>query len=78
LIAIDSFLYFGTDERYLGYLIQFIKPGGFIGVVDYRLHARPSVHRGRAGIFAPSVPEALVVRTQRAMVETALGKNGAS
>jgi cyclopropane fatty-acyl-phospholipid synthase-like methyltransferase len=34
VIAIDSFLYFGTDERYLGYLIQFIKPGGFIGVVD--------------------------------------------
>jgi cyclopropane fatty-acyl-phospholipid synthase-like methyltransferase len=34
VIAIDSFLYFGTDERYLGYLIQFIKPGGFVGVVD--------------------------------------------
>jgi cyclopropane fatty-acyl-phospholipid synthase-like methyltransferase len=34
VIAIDSFLYFGTDERYLGYLIQFIRPGGFIGVVD--------------------------------------------
>src|ERR1700694_769311 len=34
VIAIDSFLYFGTDERYLGYLIQFIKSGGFIGVVD--------------------------------------------
>jgi cyclopropane fatty-acyl-phospholipid synthase-like methyltransferase len=34
VIAIDSFLYFGTDERYLGYLAQFIKPGGFIGVVD--------------------------------------------
>ena len=34
VIAIDSFLYFGTDDRYLDYLIQFIKPGGFIGVVD--------------------------------------------
>jgi cyclopropane fatty-acyl-phospholipid synthase-like methyltransferase len=34
VIAIDSFLYFGTDERYLGYLIQFIRPGGFIGIVD--------------------------------------------
>jgi len=33
-IAIDSYLYFGTDERYLAYLIQFIKPGGFVGVVD--------------------------------------------
>ena len=34
VIAIDSFHYFGTDERYLGYLVPFIKPGGFIGVVD--------------------------------------------
>jgi hypothetical protein len=24
----------GTDDRYLSYLVQFIKPGGFIGVVD--------------------------------------------
>jgi cyclopropane fatty-acyl-phospholipid synthase-like methyltransferase len=32
--AIDSYLYFGTDERYLPYLAQFIRPGGFIGVVD--------------------------------------------
>ena len=34
VIAIDSYLYYGTDDRYLGYLAQFIKPGGFIGVVD--------------------------------------------
>lgn len=34
VVAIDSYLYFGTDERYLTYIIQFIKPGGFIGVVD--------------------------------------------
>ncbi len=34
VVAIDSFLYYGTDERYLAYLAQFIKPGGFIGVVD--------------------------------------------
>ena len=34
VIAIDSFLYYGTDDRYLNYLIQFIKLGGFIGVVD--------------------------------------------
>jgi cyclopropane fatty-acyl-phospholipid synthase-like methyltransferase len=33
-IAIDSFLYFGTDERYLQYLAGFIKPEGFLGVVD--------------------------------------------
>jgi cyclopropane fatty-acyl-phospholipid synthase-like methyltransferase len=34
VIAIDSFLYYGTDDRYLSYLVQFIKPGGFIGIVD--------------------------------------------
>jgi cyclopropane fatty-acyl-phospholipid synthase-like methyltransferase len=34
VIAIDSFLYYGTDDRYLAYLTQFIRPGGFIGVVD--------------------------------------------
>jgi cyclopropane fatty-acyl-phospholipid synthase-like methyltransferase len=34
VIAIDSFLYYGTDDRYLGYLVQFIKPGGHIGIVD--------------------------------------------
>jgi cyclopropane fatty-acyl-phospholipid synthase-like methyltransferase len=34
VIAIDSFLYYGTDDRYLAYLVQFIRPGGFIGVVD--------------------------------------------
>jgi cyclopropane fatty-acyl-phospholipid synthase-like methyltransferase len=34
VIAIDSFLYYGTDDRYLGYLVQFLKPGGHIGVVD--------------------------------------------
>ena len=34
VIAIDSFLYYGTGDRYLSYLVQFIKPGGFIGIVD--------------------------------------------
>jgi hypothetical protein len=34
VIAIDSFLYYGTDDRYLGYLVQFLKAGGYIGVVE--------------------------------------------
>jgi cyclopropane fatty-acyl-phospholipid synthase-like methyltransferase len=34
VIAIDSFLYFGTDDRYLSYVLQFIKPRGLIGLVD--------------------------------------------
>ena len=41
-VAIDSYLYFGTDERYLPYIVQFIKPNGFIGIVDigYRREIR--------------------------------------
>ena len=34
VIGIDSFLYFATDERYLGYITDFIKPSGYIGIVD--------------------------------------------
>lgn len=64
-IAVDSFLHFGMDERYLRYLIQFIKPGGFIGVVDIAFTARTSVHRGRAGVFAPAILETLIVCAQR-------------
>lgn len=34
IIGIDSFLYFATDERYLGYLVPYLKPLGYIGIVD--------------------------------------------
>ncbi len=34
VIAIDSYLYFGTDDRYLSYLVGFLKTGGYLGVVD--------------------------------------------
>jgi cyclopropane fatty-acyl-phospholipid synthase-like methyltransferase len=34
VVAIDSFLYFGTDERYLSYLLPFLRSGGYIGMVD--------------------------------------------
>jgi cyclopropane fatty-acyl-phospholipid synthase-like methyltransferase len=34
VIAIDAFLYFGTDDRYLSYVVQFIKPGGFIQSIE--------------------------------------------
>lgn len=33
IVAIDSYLYFGTDDLYLNYLAQFVKPGGPIGIV---------------------------------------------
>lgn len=34
IVAIDSYLYYGTDERYLGYLVEFLKPGGHIAIAD--------------------------------------------
>jgi ubiquinone/menaquinone biosynthesis C-methylase UbiE len=32
IVCIDSFPYYGTDDLYLNYLAQFVKPGGLIGV----------------------------------------------
>lgn len=32
IICVDSFYYFGTDDLYLNYLAQFVKPGCPIGV----------------------------------------------
>src|SRR4030095_10039588 len=34
IIAVDSYMYFGTDERFTPYISQFLKPGGYIGIVD--------------------------------------------
>lgn len=32
IISIDSFSYYGTDNLYLNYLANFVKPGGLIGI----------------------------------------------
>lgn len=34
IVAIDLYLYYGTDERYLGYLVQSLKPGGHLAIAD--------------------------------------------
>src|SRR4030095_3515831 len=34
VIAVDSYMNFGTDERFTPYISQFLKPGGFLGIVD--------------------------------------------
>ena len=31
-MCIDSFVYYGTDELYLNYLAQFVKPDGAVGI----------------------------------------------
>jgi ubiquinone/menaquinone biosynthesis C-methylase UbiE len=54
VIAIDSFLYYGTDDRYLSYLVQFIKPGGFIGVVDIAFSAMFGLSRTHRNISVPN------------------------
>jgi SAM-dependent methyltransferase len=33
IVCIDSYFYYGTDERYLPYFSQFVRPGGAIGIV---------------------------------------------
>jgi SAM-dependent methyltransferase len=32
IVCVDAFIYFGTDDLYLDYLHQFVKPGGRIGI----------------------------------------------
>lgn len=32
IVAIDSFIYFGTDDLYLNYLTRFVKPGGTMAI----------------------------------------------
>ncbi len=34
VIAVDSYMYYGTKKRYLPYLLQFLKPEGRIAVLD--------------------------------------------
>jgi SAM-dependent methyltransferase len=33
VISLDAYQYFGTDDLYLGYLVDFLKPGGLLGAV---------------------------------------------
>ncbi len=35
IIVVDSYMYFGTDEKFTPYIAQFLKAGGHIGVVDF-------------------------------------------
>jgi hypothetical protein len=32
IVAIDSFIYYGTDDLYLSYLARFVKPAGQVGI----------------------------------------------
>ena len=32
VVSIDSFVYYGTDDHYLGYLARLLKPGGLLGI----------------------------------------------
>lgn len=48
IVSMDAYHYFGTDDLYLGYLIQFLKPNGQIGMVvpglDHELGTSVPVH----------------------------------
>jgi cyclopropane fatty-acyl-phospholipid synthase-like methyltransferase len=34
IFSVNSHFYYGTDERYIPYIVQFLKPKGKIGVID--------------------------------------------
>lgn len=34
VIAVDSYMYYGTDESYLPYILQYVKPEGRIAIID--------------------------------------------
>jgi cyclopropane fatty-acyl-phospholipid synthase-like methyltransferase len=34
VVAIDSYHYFGTDERFLPYLLRFVRKRGYVGIAD--------------------------------------------
>jgi cyclopropane fatty-acyl-phospholipid synthase-like methyltransferase len=34
IIVVDSYTYFGTDEKYLPYICRFLKPGGCLAIAD--------------------------------------------
>jgi cyclopropane fatty-acyl-phospholipid synthase-like methyltransferase len=34
ILSVDAYHYFGTDDLYIGYITQFLRPGGKIGIVS--------------------------------------------
>lgn len=51
IIAVDSYLYYGCNKRYLHYITKFLKPGGSIAVVDACLT--------RSGFALSKIPRSL-------------------
>jgi len=48
IIAVDSFMYYGTDPEYTQYISRFLKPGGQIGIVDICFNTRTGyVEKGK-------------------------------
>jgi cyclopropane fatty-acyl-phospholipid synthase-like methyltransferase len=44
IIAVDSFLYYGTDFEFTDYITKFLKPGGQIGIVDICCYNNNSIY----------------------------------
>lgn len=48
LLSFDAYHYFGTGDLYLGYISQFVRPGGAIAIVDpgllHELHGQLPAH----------------------------------
>jgi SAM-dependent methyltransferase len=81
VLSIDSFLYYGTDDHYLGYVTRLLRPGGRIGIAQVGLtrdmdgppeHLREWWHRDQLwGLRSPAWWRRHWGRTDIVDVETA-------
>ncbi len=53
VVSIDSYQYYGTDDLYLNYFAEFVKPGGQIGIVVPGWSREP---QGRKPFIPPTLP----------------------
>ncbi len=38
ILCVDSYVYFGTDDHFLNYILKFLAPGGTLAVAHARTH----------------------------------------
>ena len=74
ITALDCYSYFGTDDLYLNYLAQFVKPGGPIGIAGAGFVEEISV--AGAGTSARRVDAGLLVPAFAGVVAATLGADG--
>ena len=74
ITALDCYSYFGTDDLYLNYLAQFVKPGGPIGIAGAGFVNEISI--AGAGTSSRRMDAGFLVSAFDGVVAAALGTNG--